>query len=164
MNVNSQIRQQMTAILPQLQRFAFALTGSHADAEDLLQATCLRAIENLDKWHAGTRLDSWMYRLAQNIFKNEIRHNAVKRRHQQAVLSEDARSVDGVNEAVHKNELQKVALSIEKLPQEQRTVLLLVAVEGYGYKEAAEILDVPMGTITSRLSRARKTLTDGLEG
>lgn len=153
-----QIRQEMIALMPRLQRFAYSLTGTKADADDLMQSTFLRAIENLDKWAVGSRLDSWMYKMAQNIHYNNIRHNSVTQRHVQSVHSEDANSHDGVKDVMNKNTLKRVSSSIDTLPTEQRSVLLLVAVEGFGYQETATILDVPIGTVTSRLARARQAL------
>lgn len=162
--VDYQIREQMIELMPRLQRFTYSLTGSRADAEDLLQATYVRAIENLDKWVVGSRLDSWMYRMAQNIHKNNLRHGSVKAGHQQVEMAAENRNVDGVGEAIHKDALKRVSVSIDRLPDEQRTVLLLVAVEGYGYKEAAAILEVPIGTVTSRLARARQALGQDVYG
>ncbi len=159
-----QIRQQMIALMPRLQRFTYSLTGTKADAEDLMQATCLRAIENIDKWAVGSRLDSWMYKMAQNIHKNNIRHNSVTQRHAQSVISEDENSHDGVGEVTNRDTLMRVSSSIDKLPTDQRSVLLLVTVEGFGYQEAASILDVPVGTVTSRLARARQALTVDVYG
>lgn len=162
--VDFQIREQMIELMPRLQRFTYSLTGSRSDAEDLLQATYVRAIENLDKWTVGSRLDSWMYRMAQNIHRNDLRHGKVTERHQQAVTNAGEQTVDGVGDAIHKDELKKVTACIDRLPGDQRTVLLLVAVEGYGYKEAAKILDVPVGTVTSRLARARQALGQDVYG
>lgn len=154
----------MIELLPRLQRFAYALTNSKADGEDLLQATYLRAIENLDKWVVGSRLDSWMYKMAQNIHINNMRHVAVKRRHLEKSTIEAGRVFDGIGESIHQDELKKVASSIDQLPGDQRAVLLLVAVEGFGYAEAARILDVPIGTVTSRLARARQSLSTSVYG
>lgn len=158
------VREQMIELLPRLQRFTYALTGTKADGEDLLQATYLRAIENLDKWAVGSRLDSWMYRMAQNLHRNNLRHANVKRIHLVKSKAEGRNVFDGVGDAMHQDELKKVAKSIDRLPGNQRAVLLLVAVEGYGYSEAAEILEVPIGTVTSRLARARQTLSDDVYG
>ena len=154
----------MIELLPRLQRFAYALTNSRADGEDLLQATYLRAIENLDKWVVGSRLDSWMYKMAQNIHINSMRHAAVKRRHLEKSAIEAGNVFDGVGAAIHQDELKKVATSMSQLPGDQRAALLLVAVEGFGYAEAAKILDVPIGTVTSRLARARQALSSSIYG
>ncbi len=162
--MDSQVREQMIELLPRLQRFAYALTNSKADGDDLLQATFVRAIENLEKWTVGSRLDSWMYRIAQNLHKNQMRHSVVKAKYAEKTLAEDIGCVDGVREVMRHDELKKVALSIDQLPADQQAVLLLVAVEGYGYKEASQILDIPVGTVTSRLARARKSLTDDIYG
>lgn len=159
-----QIREQMIALMPRLQRFAYSLTGTKADAEDLMQATCLRAIENIDKWVVGSRLDSWMYKMAQNIHKNSLRHSGVTQRHAQSVTSEDERNHDGVRDVTNRDTLIRVSSSIENLPVDQRSVLLLVAVEGFGYQEAASILEIPVGTVTSRLARARQALSADIFG
>lgn len=119
----------MIALLPRLRRFAFALTGAWADADDLVQATCARAIERLDQWQVGTRLDSWMYRIAQNLHRNGLR----KDRNRAAHLSEvDAGAVDETsqNRPVDRLALRDLDRAIARLPADQRVVLLLVAVEG----------------------------------
>ncbi len=160
--MNRPVHDQLIEILPKLKRFTLALTGSSVEADDLLQATCLRALENLDKWQAGTRLDSWMYRMAQNLYKNQLRHDHVKMRHLREAVDTVNGMTDGVAQAVHKDTLSHLSSHLADLPNDQRTVLLLVAVEGYGYAEAATILDIPIGTVTSRLARARSSLQASL--
>ncbi len=157
--MEDQIREQMIGYLPRLRRFALTLTGHDADADDLVQSTYLKAIENLDKWQVGSRLDSWLYRIAQNIWFNQIRHRKVKSSYaEEKELMQDS-SVDGEDAVIQKSELKHVEKGVRSLPPDQKTVLLLVAVEGYGYQEAAEILEIPVGTLTSRLARARQTLS-----
>ena len=149
----------MIALLPRLRRFAFALTGSWPDADDLVQATCVRAIDRLEQWRAGSRLDSWMYRIAQNLHRNDRRNDRTRQGHLEIMDACDA-DVAAANRPTDRMTLRDVSAAIAALPAEQRAVLLLVAVEGYGYQDAAEILGTPPGTVASRLSRARAALAE----
>ena len=158
--MEDQIREQMIGYIPRLRRFALTLTGHDADADDLVQSTYLKAIENLDKWQVGSRLDSWLYRIAQNTWLNTIRHQKVKSAYAEEREFLQDSSVDGEDAVIQKSELKQVEKGVQSLPSDQRMVLLLVAVEGYGYQEAAEILEVPIGTLTSRLARARQNLSE----
>lgn len=152
------IRKEMIAVLPQLRRFAYGLTGSVADGDDLVQATCERAIANLDKWEIGTRLDSWMFRIAQNLHRNTVRDRGSRAQKLFDLGQEMETSTDGAREIENRNTLEAVRRFVAELPEDQRTVMLLVCVEGRSYKEVAEITGLPMGTVTSRLGRARAAL------
>ena len=152
----------MVALMPRLRRFAYGLCGSTHDADDLVQAAYARALERLDQWREGTRLDSWMYRIVQSIHFN--RHRAEKARHD--VLGRlDAREpgADAAETAHGQIALERVRRCVWQLPEEQRACLLLVVVEGLSYQESAEVLGIPVGTLTSRLSRARSTLRELIE-
>ncbi|MXO91303.1 sigma-70 family RNA polymerase sigma factor [Pontixanthobacter aquaemixtae] len=148
----------MLAILPRLRRFAIGLSGNPADGDDLCQMTIERALTNREKWQEGTRLDSWMYRIMRNIYIDEGR--ASTRRVQTFVDEEAGLSVgaDGGQEA--QVELTNVDRAMAKLPEDQREAVLLVMVEGYAYKEAAEIVGCPVGTLNSRLVRGRDALME----
>ncbi|WP_193369309.1 RNA polymerase sigma factor [Pelagibius marinus] len=152
----------MIAVLPQLRRFAYGLTGSIPDGDDLVQATCERAIANLDKWEIGTRLDSWMYRIAQNLHRNALRDSASRARKLQALGDELEHSSDGRRDQENRATLQAVRHFVERLPEDQRTIMLLVCVEGRSYKDVAAITGLPVGTVTSRLGRARAALREHL--
>ena len=158
------IRKEMIAVLPQLRRFAYGLTGSIPDGDDLVQATCERAIANLDKWQVGTRLDSWMFRIAQNLHRNAIRDSRSRADKLNALGQEMESSSDGRRHQEERATLAAVRHYVEQLPEDQRTVVLLVCVEGRSYQEVAEITGLPIGTVTSRLGRARAGLRDYLEG
>jgi len=148
---------QIVDLLPRLRRFALSLTGNLTDADDLVQDTVERALNNSGRWQPGTRLDSWMYRIAQNLWIDGLR----KRRRRNAAPLEEAEAVlqlDGARAAEAKLMLASVLQAMLRLPEEQRLVASLVLVEGFGYQEAAEILQVPLGTVTSRLARAREAL------
>lgn len=159
------IRREMLAFLPRLRRFTYGLTGSAHEGDDLLQATCERAIRHIDKWQPGTRLDSWMYRIARNLFLNDIRAKGVRGEHLSSVdPGEAAGAVDGVRVAEAQLTYEAVRGLVDRLPEEQRTILLLVTVEGLSYREVADMLELPMGTVTSRLARARLALKSWLSG
>jgi len=147
----------MMALLPRLRRFALALSGRSADADDLVQDTVERALRNLDRFTPGTRLDSWMFRIAQNLWIDRLRANKVRAGTVNLDDAPDA-SVDGVRAAEAHALLSATLRALGELPQEQREVVALVLIEGMPYREAAEVLDVPIGTVTSRLARARDSL------
>ncbi len=148
----------MVALAPRLLRFARSLTRSESDAEDILQATYERAIRNLDKWEPGTRLDSWMYRIAQNHFLDNARKAASGRTALALVANEDAPVEDGEATTQAAMQCNALAAAMDRLPSEQRVALLLVAVEGRSYAEVAEITDVSVAAVTSRVARAREAL------
>ncbi|WOE74689.1 RNA polymerase sigma factor [Alterisphingorhabdus coralli] len=148
-------------MLPRLRRFAIGLTGSAADGDDLCQLTIERALTRRDQWQEGTRLDSWMYRIMRNICIDEKRAGA---RRSQTFVSEDAGLSVGSEGAQEASvELTMVDRAMQKLPEDQREAVLLVMVEGYSYKEAAEIVGCPVGTLNSRLVRGRDALLELLE-
>lgn len=148
----------LLALLPKLRRFAMSLSRNAADGDDLCQASIERALKSQDQWQAGTRLDSWMYRIMRNLWIDEVR--ARTRRGQTFVAEEAGLNVG--NDADERTEMAveigNVGRAMEKLPDEQREVIALVLVEGFAYKEAAKILDIPIGTLTSRLCRGRDAL------
>jgi len=143
-------------LLPRLRRFAVGLAGNASDGDDLCQMTIERALANRSKWAKGTRLDSWMYRIMRNIWIDEGRKQT---RSRQTFVIENAGSGvggDGAQEA--SVELSNIDRAMQKLPEDQREAVLLVMVEGYAYKEAAEIVGCPVGTLNSRLVRGRDAL------
>ena len=154
--LSDRFEQMLLELLPRLRRFAAGLAGNASDGDDLCQMTLERALTNRDKWEAGTRLDSWMYRIMRNLWIDETR--ARTRRGQTFFEAEagDHVGADGAQE--HAVELSNVDRAMAKLPAEQREAVLLVMVEGYSYKEAAEIVGCPVGTLNSRLVRGRDAL------
>jgi len=155
-----EFRRQLPAILPRLGRFALALTRAHAEADDVLQAACERAFANLDKWDPDTRLDSWMFRIMQTIWWNELRARKVRERH----IDRAWAGPPIVEHAMPEMQLLLVRAEQEiyRLPDELRIVLLLVCVEQLSYREAAEVASIPIGTVMSRLARARLLLMQRL--
>lgn len=148
----------LTALLPRLRRFARGLTQDSADADDLCQQTIERALKARRQWQEGTRLDAWVYRIMRNQWIDEIR--ARTRRSQTFAHEDEGLNVgsDGDRDAENRVELGNVERAMKRLPEEQREAVVLVMVEGFGYKEAAEILGIPQGTLTSRLGRGREAL------
>lgn len=154
--------QQVLALLPRLRRFAIGLAGSPSDGDDLCQMTIERALTRRSQWQEGTRLDSWMYRIMRNILIDEKRSST---RRSQTFVGEDAGLAVGADGAQESHvELSMVDRAMQRLPDEQREAVLLVMVEGYAYKEAAEIVGCPVGTLNSRLVRGRDALLEILEG
>jgi len=144
------------ALLPRLRRFAAGLARDPADGDDLCQAAVVRALDKRALWQPGTRLDSWMYRMMRNIWIDEQR--ARTRRGETFVAEEAGAGVGaggGQEEAV---ELGVIDRALRTLPDEQREAVLLVMVEGYSYREAADIVGCPVGTLNSRLVRGRDAL------
>ena len=153
---------QLIAVLPRLRRFARGLTGSAADADDLVQGACERALNRTHQFQEGTRFDSWMFRIAQTMWIDQLRSRNIRRE-----ASEDEGMHIGTDEPVRRVEarlaLREVRAALGELPPEQRAALLLVTVDGLSYKEAADVAEVPVGTIMSRLARARIALQAKLD-
>lgn len=156
------IRPAMVALLPRLRAFARALARSSEAADDLVQSTCEKALQAGDSWSPGTRLDSWMYKIMQNQWID------TRRRERPQSPLDDPRTAlvasdDGPRIAEARLTLADAAEVIAGMPEDQRAVLVLVCVEGLSYREAGDVLEIPIGTVMSRLSRARRTLIDALE-
>jgi RNA polymerase sigma-70 factor (ECF subfamily) len=153
---------QLIAVLPRLRRFARGLAGSVVEADDLVQAACERALARRHQFQEGTRFDSWMFRIVQTIWIDQIRARNARRED-----GELGGGRLGSDEAVRRVEarlsLAEVRRAVECLPTDQRVALLLVTVDGLSYREAAAVVGVPVGTIMSRLARARVALQAHLE-
>ena len=142
-------------LLPRLKRFCLALTGRDHDADDLLQATAERLLTRPMPSDADP--SKWAFRVCKNIWIDEIRSRKVR----QATPIDEAPETapfDGERAAVAQLSLGQVCEALDNLPDEQRIAVSLVSIEGYSYKEAAEIMNAPIGTVMSRLSRARSAL------
>ena len=149
---------ELTALLPRLRRFAHALARSPADADDLAQMTVERALRSQAQWQPGTRLDSWLYRIMRNLWIDTVRSRA--RKEKMEAPAEEAEAIgddprDGMDASI---DLKRVMAAMQRLPEEQREVVALILIEGFGYREAAEMLDLPIGTVSSRLVRGRTAL------
>ncbi len=156
--LDSSFQRDLVALVPRLRRFAYTLCGSADAGDDLVQAACERALRNAAAFQPGTRMDSWMFRIIQNLWLDDRRKRKVRGAQidpETLAMSDDGL---GARQAEDRITLERVRASVEKLPDELRLVVALVAIEGHSYREAAESLDIPIGTVMSRLSRARAML------
>ncbi len=154
---------ELLTLLPRLRRFARALARDGADADDLMQAALERALKAREQWMPGTRLDAWMMKIVRNSWIDEMRS---RKRRGQTFLPEEAGDQVGTNahhDIERSAEMRDVDRAMNRLPPEQREVIALVLVEGLAYREAAALLDIPIGTLTSRLTRGRQALAQMLE-
>ncbi len=153
------MKKELTALMPMLRRFAYSLTGSPHDADDLLQNTIERLLSK--GVPEDVELAKWAFRVCRNIWIDEYR--ARKIRNNAAQLPElEEPTVDGENVIYNEITLGEVNNAMNKLPDDQRSIIALVAVQGMSYKEVADTLSIPMGTVMSRLARARVALSQFL--
>lgn len=149
-------------ILPRLRRFAHGLTRDAADADDLTQRAAERALKSRAQWQPGTNFDAWAYRILRNLWIDTARSR--QRRDKVIAPAEDAEAVGAPGDAEAAAERLFLMRAMDRLPDEQREAVALVMIEGLSYAEAAEVLEVPAGTLTSRLVRGRQALAKMLGG
>ena len=150
-----QFRAELVSLLPRLRRFGRAIARNREDADDLVQVAVERALTRREQWEPGTRMLSWMFKIMNNAWIDEVR---ARTRREQVFAPEEAGVHIGVSPMDDHMNALAVRKAIERLNDEQRIAVGLVLVEGLPYKEAAEVLGVPIGTVTSRLARAREQL------
>lgn len=155
------VRAQLAELLPRLRRFARVITRDVADADDLVQVAVEKALARASQWRPGSRLDSWMFGIMKNAWIDEIR---ARRRRERVHAPEEAGATVGDASAASRDIALSVQAAMARLPEEQRMAIALVLVEGLSYKDAAESLGIPMGTLTSRLARGRDALQALLGG
>jgi RNA polymerase sigma factor (sigma-70 family) len=146
---------EIAALLPRLRRFARTITYRREDADDLVQLALERALNRSEQWEAGTRLDSWIFRIMKNAWIDEMRSRV---RRDQLFAPEEAGEHVGDGFAEAHQQRMAIQKAISLLSEDHRIVIGLVLVDGLPYKEAADVLEIPMGTLTSRLARAREAL------
>lgn len=143
--------------LARMWRYALVLSGNRDTAEELVQAACVRALERSHQFTPGTRLDRWVFSILHSIWLNEVRSRKV--RLGQGLVDADAVLVfDGLKYTETNISARQVLREVQALPEAQRETVFLVYVEGMTYREAAELLEVPIGTVMSRLAAARAKL------
>jgi RNA polymerase sigma-70 factor (ECF subfamily) len=152
-----EVRAGLEPALARLWRYALVVSRARDVADDLVQATCLRAIERADQFVPGTRVDRWLFAILRSIWLNEIRSRRI-REGGGFVDAADVLTTDGEREIEMNITASAVLRAIDRLPEAQRETILLVYGEGYSYAEAAATLGVPIGTIMSRLSAGRAAL------
>ena len=153
---------EIEALIPRLRRFARALAGNREAADDLVQDTLERAWVKRELWQVGTNLRAWLFAVMHGVFVNGTRRRRPTQWHDAHDDAAPERADDGASAetAVAVRELRE---ALQRLPDEQRQVVLLVGLEQFSYAEAAGVLDVPIGTVMSRLARGRERLRQLLE-
>src|SRR4051812_12622686 len=156
-----EIGERIVELLPRLRRFARSLSRNQHDADDLVQTCIERAWRNLGQFRPTANLAGWMFGIMKNAWIDSLR---TRRRRGEVALPEDSGEHPAVSPVDTTADLWSVSEAMNQLPEEQRLAVALVMVEGLSYKEAAEVLEIPMGTLTSRLARGRGTLAAALAG
>ena len=152
---DASLHTEIAALLPRLRRFARSITYRREDADDLVQLAVERGLQRSAQWEPGSRLDSWMFRIMKNAWIDEVRS---KIRREQLFAPEEAGAHVGDQHAESHQQRLAIQKAISLLSEDHRIVVGLVLVDGMPYKEAAEVLEIPLGTLTSRLTRAREAL------
>jgi RNA polymerase sigma-70 factor (ECF subfamily) len=152
------LRYQMVGLLPRLRSFARSLTKDPDRADDLVQAACERALERLDQLAEGTRLDSWLYRIIYTRWIDKVRRQKTRSAKLVLISEQNKSSASDSDSGDHLVAALDLQNALNALPEEHHAALALVCVEGYSYAEAASVLEVPAGTVASRVARARTKL------
>lgn len=159
-----QLKRDLAELAPRIRRFAWALAGSRDEGDDLAQAALVKALGALHQFEPGTRLDSWVFRIVRTVWidrgRASSRRPTVHDPEAVEALSDSGRAARGTEARL---DLARVRAAMGQLPDEQRDVLALVAIEGLAYREAADLIGIPVGTVMSRLSRARTRLAEMLK-
>jgi RNA polymerase sigma-70 factor (ECF subfamily) len=156
--VADDIRRELIGLMPRLRRFAYALAGDPQRSDDLVQEAFVRAFAHLDQFQTGTRLDSWMYKILRNVWLNQERAVRVRGTMVDLDHAPDIVGADGRDVVETRLTLDQVLRGLARIPRDQRELIVLVCVEGFSFRDAAAILDIPLGTVTSRLARGRRAL------
>ena len=153
---DNKFRIELRSLIPRLRRFGHALTGSADDGDDLVQDALEKALSREAQFNEGTRLDSWMYKIMQNAWIDKKR-SAARQRLVVQPMDDDTNAIgeDGRDSFDSRINLRQVREMMERLHVDERSVLALVSIEGQTYQQAAETLGIPIGTVMSRLARAR---------
>lgn len=152
------IHSRMVKLLPRLRRFVYSLTNGADFGEDLLQETCVRALAHLDQWQPGSRLDSWMFRIARNLWIDHVRAEKFRGEAVDIAAVDELLSCDGQLVAENHIVLEELKKDIAELSKDQRNVIKWVWGHGMSYKETGKILNLPAGTVMSRMARVRDAL------
>ncbi|ADP71724.1 RNA polymerase, sigma-24 subunit, ECF subfamily [Rhodomicrobium vannielii ATCC 17100] len=159
---DASLRQELVKWIPNLRAFALSLTQSSQHSDDLVQDTLVKALSNLDKFQEGTNLRAWLFTILRNSFYNDIRY---KKYHQTAPLDDvDPSNLETRATQEKYIEFKDVLRGLSGLVPEQREAIILIAAEGLSYEEAAAVCNCPVGTVKSRLSRARQRLEEYVNG
>jgi RNA polymerase sigma-70 factor (ECF subfamily) len=157
--IDPTLRDTMLAAVPSLRAFGISLCGNVDRADDLVQETLLRALAHIDSFQPGTNMSAWLFTILRNLFRSEYRK---RRREVEDPEGNYAETLKSQPEQTGRVEFQEFREALSKLPADQREALILVGASGFSYDEAAEICGCAVGTIKSRVNRARNRLADML--
>jgi RNA polymerase sigma-70 factor (ECF subfamily) len=157
MKIDPSVRDAVLAAVPSLRAFAISLSGNVDRADDLVQETLLRALANIDSFQPGTNMSAWLFTILRNLFRSEYRK---RRREVEDGDGSYAETLKSQPEQSSRVEFEEFRTALAKLPPDQREALILVGASGFSYEEAAEICGCAVGTIKSRVNRARGRLAD----
>ena len=156
-SLNPALREQMLGAVPSLRAFAISLSGNVDRADDLVQETLMRAIANIESFQPGTNMSAWLFTILRNLFRSEYRK---RRREVEDADGSYADTLKSQPEQSSRLEFNEFRVALDKLPPDQREALILVGASGFSYEEAAAICECAVGTIKSRVNRARTRLAD----
>lgn len=160
MKIDDALRDAVLAAIPKLRAFAISLSGNVDRADDLVQETMLRALANIESFQPGTNLQAWLFTILRNLFRSEYRK---RKREVEDIDGRYSDSLVSHPEQDSQLEFKELRAALEKLPQDQREALILVGASGFSYEEAAAICECAVGTIKSRVNRARNRLANELQ-
>ena len=155
---------ELAAVWPRLRRFAHALTRNPADADDLAQTTAEKAFKSFGQYQTGTSFDRWLFQICRTSWIDTIRSRARRSVHEGPQELAETVGYDPTPATEAAIDLARAQAMMQRLPEEQREVVALILIEGFGYREAAELLGQPIGTVSSRLARGRQALLEMLGG
>jgi len=161
--LRDELNRELIELIPRLRRFARVLTRNMSDADDVVQATLEKVMHNIDQWQDGTRFDRWAFAIARNLWIDDRRSARNKNQHIDASELAEIEGDDGRLVTENRSRDQMVKAAVDSLPEEQRVLVGLVILEGFSYREAADMLDIPIGTVMSRISRAKIALAERLK-
>ena len=157
MNLDPTLRDQILAAVPSLRAFAISLSGNVDRADDLVQETLLRALANIHSFQPGTNMPAWLFTILRNQFRSEYRK---RRREVEDATGMYAESMKSQPEQGSRLEFEELRAALAQLPDDQREAVILVGASGFSYEEAAAICGCAVGTIKSRVNRARNRLAE----
>lgn len=154
----SSFETELAAVWPRLRRFAHALARDPVDADDLAQMTAEKAFKSCGQFLPGTNFSAWMFRICRTVWIDMLRSGTRRATHEVPQQAGDQLSHDPRRAVEASIDLRTAMAAMQRLPEEQREVVALILIEGFGYRETAEILGQPIGTVSSRLARGRQAL------
>jgi len=157
MSLDEQTRDSILSAIPNLRAFAISLSGNVDRADDLVQETVLRALANIDSFQPGTNMSAWLFTILRNLFRSEYRK---RRREVEDATGMYAESMKSQPEQSSRLEFEELRAALAQLPEDQREAVILVGASGFSYEEAAAICGCAVGTIKSRVNRARNRLAE----